>query len=154
MSILVPSNIEAFLHLLHKAVLSNTFRPRPKEEQALLTSRTILCSPEVEGDSQLALTLFFGIANTLYGIRTINLADYLGVELHEVETKVAKFQTALRDASALPKYGPPRYSYIGALSFRNFDVLKALNKTKLIKRYIELYAKQYGVLFQRRSIMR
>jgi hypothetical protein len=141
------SNETNFLHLLKEAVLANTVRPRPDEEKKLTVSKLIRTSPEVEGDSQLAMILFVGIASSIYNVNSSEIIEYFGMEPEEFEFKVKKFNV---HHSISKKLRPLDYmSMQEDPSPMNFDMRKFANKVKLIKTYIHLYASKHNVLIRR-----
>lgn len=145
---LIPNNTERFFYLLKEAVIKNTVRPRPEEEEKMTVSRLIRCSPEIEGDSQLGIVLFCGIANTVYGVSDHDIIDHLGIEPEEYKFKLKKYRNNMYEASLL---GPTTGEAFQVISSREFDLRKLQNKVKLIKKYISLYAKQHSILFGSRG---
>lgn len=138
-----------FLNLLKEAVLVNTVRPRPEEEKKILISKMIRCSPEVEGDSQLAMILFAGIASAIYNISPSVIIEYFGMEPDEFKYKVEKFKLNLKDAYSLKsKEGADWAVPSEHHSSRDFDLIKIYYKVALIRNYIHFNAHRYNVLFK------
>lgn len=145
MLVRVPNDNEKFFYLLKEAVMKNTVRPRPEEESKMTVSRLIRCSPEIEGDSQLAIVLFCGMAEKLYGIPPSEIIDHLGIEPEEHKYKVNKFWTNI---VAGMKLKPLKNKDIfQVMSSREFDLRKLVNKVRLINNYIAFYAKKHSVIF-------
>lgn len=144
------SNTERFMNLLRDAVESNTVRPRPEEEKKISVSKYIRCSPEIEGDSQLAMILFAGIANQLYNVKATDIIEYFGMEPDEYEYKIRKFRNNFFEAVVRSKKNPINWVNPTAnLDSRNFDMIKLYNKVQLITNYINLHANKYDVLIGR-----
>lgn len=145
MSGLIPNNHDRFLVLLNEAVIKNTVRPRPHEEEKITIPRAIKCSPEIEGDTQYGILLFCGIAHVVYGISKNDIIDYIGIDENEFSYKINKFKNNLHRASKMPA------SFSGSafdvLSNQDIDLIKIRNKVKLIKNYVEYYAPKHGILF-------
>jgi hypothetical protein len=146
---LIPNDNERFFYLLKEAVLKNTVRPRPEEEAKMTISRLIRCSPEIEGDSQLGLVLFIGMAHTIYGISDSEIMDHLGIEQEEYKFKLKKFRNNLFEAKALNPI--PLGTSFEVFSSREFDLRKLLNKVKLISNYVKFYSAKHSILFGSRG---
>lgn len=140
----IPNNREKFLWLLKEAVLKNTVRPRPEEEEKMTVSRFIRCSPEIEGDSQLGIILFCGLAHKFYGLTQSEIIDHVGIEPEEFKFKVHKFLNNYAQASRLK---PINHNAYHVLSFREFDLYKMRNKVMLINNYIDFYAQKYSIIW-------
>lgn len=143
----IPNDRERFLFLLNEAILKNTVRPRPHEEQKMSISKSIRCSPEIEGDSQLGIVLFCGIASIHYGIPKNEIMDYLGVDSSEFTYKVNKFIENTGSAGKLPqKFNGAAFDII---SNNEIDLIKIRNKVKLVKNYVQFYSHRHGILFSK-----
>lgn len=147
MSGLTPANNERFFSLLNEAVIKNTFRPRPHEESKMTASRIIRCSPEIEGDSQLAIVLFCGMAHVLYNVPKNEILDYLGVDANEFNYKVQKFKNNMADAASVPK--KITGDAFDVISGQQIDLMKLRNKVILVNSYIKFYADKYNVVFKK-----
>lgn len=147
MSESTPVNSERFLLLLNEAILKNTFRPRPHEEEKMTASRIIRCSPEIEGDSQLAIVLFCGMAHIIYGISKNDILDFIGIDANEFNYKVNKFINNMAEASSVPAKVPGEA--FDVISNQQIDIMKLRNKVRLIKSYIRFYADKYNVVFRK-----
>lgn len=148
MLVRIPNDSERFFFLLKEAILKNTVRPRPEEEDKITVSKLIRCSPQIEGDSQLGIMLFCGIASVGYGCKSNEIMEYLGIEQNEFNYKLKKFIENYRSAQSLK----PLHSGIpfDILSGREFDLRKLKNKVSMVNNYISLYAKQHSILFKKR----
>lgn len=142
---LTPNNHEKFFFLLNEAIVKNTVRPRPNEEEKMTVSRVIRCSPEIEGDSQLGILLFCGMASVIYNIPGNAIIDHTGIEQNEFAYKVKKFKTNLSKASKLPKL--KNKLTFEVISNQELDLRKLHNKVRLINNYIMLYGSKYNILF-------
>lgn len=79
------------LELLELAILKNTSRPRPEELKKITIHRKIQCSPNLEGDSQVGMILFVGLA-TMLGKRIKDIMSHVSIEFDkEFNYKLAKF---------------------------------------------------------------
>jgi hypothetical protein len=147
---MLPNNVGRFLSLLHQAVLSNTARPRPSEAVDITIPKAIRCSSELEGDTQLALLLFAGVATTFYRIPAVEVIEYLGLEPAEFEYKVKKFSDRYGDARKHLK-GYRKSALVIDVSSRGLDLRRFVTKIQLIQNFITLHAKDHGILLQRSS---
>lgn len=137
-----------FFNLLYRAVTANTLRPRPEEVDALMTSKMIRCSPELEGDSQIGMTLFIGISK-MYGVSEKDIADFLGIEMDELQYKASKFLKLKKDASAVMKGNTKNMRDING---SEFDLGRFYYKFILINNYLLLYARQQGIALKTRNV--
>jgi hypothetical protein len=78
---------------IREAVLKNTCRPLPKEKE-LSDIKRLRVSALREGDSQMGVLLFVGIANELK-IDIEQISSCEGIEHEEVRFKISKFKTKL-----------------------------------------------------------
>lgn len=83
------------LGMLKQAILVNTCRPKEKEREKITVDRIIQTSPSQEGDTQLGLILFIGMASKL-GFKKSEIMDYLSIEFdEEYNYKLGKFEEML-----------------------------------------------------------
>jgi len=149
MLISVPNDYEKFFFLLKEAVLKNTVRPRQEEELKMTVSRFIRCSPEIEGDSQLGIILFCGIAYVFYGVSKSAIIEFTGMEPEEFNFKTGKFIDNYNQAMQLtPIKGAVSLDLI---SSHEFDLLKLRTKISLINNYIKFNHRKHNVLFSRKT---
>lgn len=144
MYVQIPNNYDKFFHLLYEAISKNTVRPRPNEEEKMTVSRFIRCSPEIEGDSQLAIVLFCGIALVYYKATPEAIMEHAGIESNEFIYKVTKFKSNMAEALKLKKL--PKRTPFEILSSSEIDLRKLVNKVKMINNYINFYAAGHGIL--------
>lgn len=149
MLIQTPNDNERFFFLLKEAVLKNTVRPRPEEEVKMTISKVIRCSPEIEGDSQLGIMLFCGVAYMFYGIPVQQIIDHLGMEPEEFNYKVKKFIENYNEASKLGKLNDTTSFHV--IDSKEFDLRKLYNKVRLINNYIKFNHQKHNVLLSRRK---
>ncbi len=146
MSALIPNSNDKFFFLLNEAIIKNTVRPRPNELEKMTVSKVIRCSPEIEGDSQLGILLFCGIAHVQYGVSKNKIMDYIGVEPEEFRFKIDKFKKNLDEANKLPKL---HANVIDVLGPHQLDLYKLKNKVTLINNYIKFHIKNHNVLYRK-----
>jgi hypothetical protein len=116
------SNYFKFLQLLEEAIIKNTCPPR--EGEKFTQSKKLRVSGELEGDSQLGVLLFVGVA-AKYGVPRPEVTEYIGIEVDEHDYKINKFSI----------------EHVAGNT-------RLINKTKLIFNYIKFYARSRGVLIQ------
>ena len=86
------------LYALHVAVEKNTCRPKQKEAKEITVKRKILASPSMEGDSQIGMILFVGVAHEM-GYNKLAIKNYLSIEFDgEFDYKLRKYKAKLDDA--------------------------------------------------------
>lgn len=76
---------------LKKAVLANTCRPTPKEDAELTTDKAIRTSPSWEGDSEIGVLLYVGLAAEM-GFQLGDITTALSVEHEEAKYKINRFK--------------------------------------------------------------
>lgn len=108
-------NIKLGLYI-REAILKNTARPTSGEEKKFTIPKVLRTSTSREGDSELGLILFCGIANEL-GMTIDEIVLSLSVDAAEARFKIQKFSEMVGDV--------------------RFD-----NKIKLIHNYLRL---KYGI---------
>lgn len=92
-SILSKMKAEIKLGLVEQAVLANTCRPKASELKKITIIRKIQTSPSLEGDSQLGMILFVGVARAFFGLSQKQIMDHLSIEGgNEYEYKLGKFE--------------------------------------------------------------
>ena len=119
-----------FLKRLNAAVLANTSRPTPDEEEDIKVHKKIMTSLKLEGDSKMGMILFVGIAKE-YGISTSRIMDYLGIEFgNEFIHKSSEFNRYM----SLPdiQLGERKLTKIPIMGNRT------KNKVKLINNYLKI----------------
>lgn len=88
------SSREKLLWLVREAVVKNTCRPLPIEREAY-DPRSIRVSTLREGDSQIGIMLFVGVANEL-GFTAEEIMMSEGIEKLEVDYKIEKYNEKIK----------------------------------------------------------
>lgn len=107
-------NSFTFFKKLENAVVVNICRPDDEEIKKVALHRKIKASASMEGDSQIGLVLFIGIATNDFDQNGKEIAEYLSCNPDEYRYKLKKYTRKLENQD--PKY---------------------LAKIKLIKNYLK-----------------
>ena len=110
------------LQLIHQAVSKNVCAPKVTEKFSV--SKQMRSSGDLEGDSQIALMLFVGVAKKSL-IKKRDTIDFLGIEEEEYDFKLDKFFDSL----------------ILSENANNILDKRFFNKLTLILNYIRLHSK-------------
>lgn len=86
----------SILPLISEAVRCNICKPDEFEKMELTSHKDLRASQAKEGDSQIGILLFIGIAH-MYRHTKSEIMDYIGVETDEFEYKSAKFITKMKE---------------------------------------------------------
>ena len=118
-----------FLEKLSDAVLANTSRPTPDEEENIQVQKKIMTSLKLEGDSKMGMILFIGMAHGKH--RPSETMDFLGIEFsEEYAHKLSEFDRYMN----LPDVK------IGERKITKEPIMgnRTKNKVKLINNYLNL----------------
>lgn len=86
-------NLKVSLFDLHEAVSKQICRPKDSERRHITVDRQLQASPAMEGDSQIGLILFVGLAGEL-GLDPREAMEFVGIESKsEYNYKVSKYKT-------------------------------------------------------------
>ena len=118
------SNHTKFMQLLEEAIVKNTCPPR--EGEIFYQTKKLRVSGDLEGNSQLGTLLFVGVSET-FNIKRTDVVDYLGIEPEEYDYKVREYISEL-GSNPVP--------------------IRLYNKSRLILNYINIYAKDRGLLIR------
>jgi hypothetical protein len=110
------------MQLLEEAILKNTCPPRPGEK--FTQSKKLRVSGEVEGDSQLGMILFVGVAN-YFNITRADTTEFIGIEPEEYDYKLRKFHDGT-----------------------DTEETRMTFKFKLVSNYVKLYASTRRILLR------
>lgn len=133
----------AFLKLLLLATKKNVCEPR--EDEVFNVERMIRASGDLEGDSQVGILLFIGIARD-FNVNASEIIDFLGIEKEQYTYKLNKYSERVVKMRKL----------INGIGFYQeesdeWNTVRFRNKISLIKTFIYFYARQSKVLFSRPS---
>ena len=107
------------LFKLREAVLKNTCRPTDEEAKEL-ADKSLRTSRYWEGDSEMGLILFIGIASN-YGYSSTEIEMVISVDFEQVQFKRSVYDRAMNSSVA------------------TLSALRMRNKTKLIKNYLRYH---------------
>lgn len=133
----------AFLNLLLEATKKNICKPRETEIQEYTVDKLIRASGELEGDSQVGMILFIGVARD-FGISTVEIIDFLGIEKEEYIYKLQKYQGK---SLKFNKISTNLQNY--QEESEDWNTSRFKNKVLLIKNFLYFYARQHKILFSR-----
>lgn len=133
----------AFLKLLLAATKKNVCEPR--EDEVFNVERMIRASGDLEGDSQIGVLLFIGIARD-FGINASDIIDFLGIEKEQYQYKLNKYTERVVKTRSLSK----NLGFYQEES-EEWNTCRFRNKVVLIKTFLYFYARQSKVLFSKPS---
>lgn len=105
---------------LETVIRANICKPRPEETHKFTIERKLRASPSMEGDSQIGITLFVGVANDM-GFAAKDIMRYLSVEEDIFRFRLKKYEKSMEKTLMKP---------IGKLTRPRFQ-----NKVSLIKNH-------------------
>ena len=103
---------------LREAVIKNTCKPTEEEEKELAPFKSLRTSRRWEGDSEMGLILFIGIAND-YGIADFEISSMISVDQDQIDWK--------------------KNLYKEVCASTTLSGLRMRNKTTLVKNYLRFY---------------
>jgi hypothetical protein len=96
---------------LYEAVRKNVSEPEPSELDKLTVSKRLRASASREGDSEMGILLFIGVADQ-FGIPVDDIMNELSIELEEYKFKSKRFQIQIKKDRRLQNKVLLIYNYL------------------------------------------